>query len=713
MRPLFGLLLLWLILPATVASAAVPLPAQRVQQVAPTVVPDDLRPGEVGDFVAPLTDADVRRLLIERLAAESDARRSGGEDAMAASLFLSLQARAERLQARTATLRDALAGAPDRLYHAYLLLTDLEGFGAMMSGLARAALVAAVGALAAVWVRRGSALRLGASAAPFVRLVLGLWAAAAFGAVAYVASFVLFEPTSAMRLLALALLGTVGLWAFLPGVVWSVFDAGRGEGGLLPLAPSAARPVGQFAIFAVGLSGTSALVVGISPLLAIPSALADVVRLAVGAALTAALAVLVWRLQGARGSVVAGGARSIEFWRGPALALVFVVAALKLVAIYAGDGRAVADADLAMVALLATALLMACVPPLPPIEDRRPGAVPARAAANVLAVAAVVLAGVLAASAAGLPLRAAFETPIGRTLAMALAWLVTATSVGLAAWAAIDRLIAAWHDREARWTEANAPSTPVDDEGVNIPVATRLQTLLPLFGATAKSVVVAVAALMALSAVGIDIGPLLAGAGILGLAIGFGAQALVQDVVAGIFFLIDDAFRVGEYIEVSDQLRGEVERLSLRSMQLRHHRGAVHTIPFGQLQAITNYNRDWVIYKQKFRLPFDTDIEQVRKLVKQVGKELLADPEHGPKFLEPLKSQGVREIDDSALIIGTKFRCRPREQFVLRRVIYHRLTQAFARHGIRLATRRVEVDGGPAPGEPAGAAVLGGQAAGC
>ena len=109
-------------------------------------------------------------------------------------------------------------------------------------------------------------------------------------------------------------------------------------------------------------------------------------------------------------------------------------------------------------------------------------------------------------------------------------------------------------------------------------------------------VLTVMAALMALSALGVQVGPLIAGAGVVGVAIGFGSQTLVKDVISGVFFLLDDAFRVGEYIE-SGSIRGTVEGFSLRSIKLRHHRGYLHTVPFGSLDKITNYSRDWVIDK--------------------------------------------------------------------------------------------------------------------
>jgi moderate conductance mechanosensitive channel len=216
-----------------------------------------------------------------------------------------------------------------------------------------------------------------------------------------------------------------------------------------------------------------------------------------------------------------------------------------------------------------------------------------------------------------------------------------------------------------------------------------------------------VVAMIVLASLGLDIGPLIASAGIVGIAIGFGAQTLVRDVFSGIFFLVDDAFRVGEYIELDPKLRGEVEAISIRSLQLRHHRGAVITIPFGELKQITNHNRDWAIYKMQFRMEPETDPEAFRKLVKKIGQEFLAHPEHGGKFVEPLKSQGIYYVDDdSAPVMRVKFKCRPRAQFVLRREIYHRLRAAFAENGLRLARRKVEVVGPDAAAAAAGEGAL-------
>ena len=219
----------------------------------------------------------------------------------------------------------------------------------------------------------------------------------------------------------------------------------------------------------------------------------------------------------------------------------------------------------------------------------------------------------------------------------------------------------------------------------------RKDTLLVLLK---KFIVIAISTItifVILSAIGIDTGPLLAGAGILGLAVGFGAQTLVRDIFSGVFYLIDDAFRIGDFVE-SGAHKGTVEQISIRTLRLRHVSGSVITIPYGDLGTVTNFSRDYVLMKLDFRVPPETDIEKVRKIIKKIGKRFLEDPEHGPKFLEPLKSQGVKMIDDdSALVVRMKFKTTPGEQFVLRREIFRALQEDFAANGIQFAPRKVAV----------------------
>ncbi|NVO57067.1 mechanosensitive ion channel [Rhodobacteraceae bacterium B1Z28] len=218
----------------------------------------------------------------------------------------------------------------------------------------------------------------------------------------------------------------------------------------------------------------------------------------------------------------------------------------------------------------------------------------------------------------------------------------------------------------------------------------RLATLLPLFRGAILAVVVVTIALITLMELGINVSPLFAGAGVVGLAVGFGSQTLVRDIFSGAFFLMDDAFRKGEYIDIGD-VKGTVEKISVRSFQLRHHLGALNTIPFGEIKVLTNYSRDWVIMKLPLRVTYDTDVEKVRKLIKKLGQELLSDPVIGDNFIQPLKSQGVIEMQDSAMIIRVKFMTKPGDQWLVRKKVYQDIRELFAREGIRFAHREVTV----------------------
>jgi small-conductance mechanosensitive channel len=219
----------------------------------------------------------------------------------------------------------------------------------------------------------------------------------------------------------------------------------------------------------------------------------------------------------------------------------------------------------------------------------------------------------------------------------------------------------------------------------------RIATLLVLLRKFMLAVLVVMAVLIALSAVGVNIGPLIAGAGVVGLAIGFGSQTLVKDIIAGVFFLIDDAFRVGDYVECSGT-KGMVEQISLRSLRLRHPRGMVNVIPFGDISTVTNYSRDYIITKLDFRVRYDADVEKIRKLIKKkVYKKIMDNPELAPKLLGKIKSQGVREMDDSAMIMRVKFKTIPGEQFVIRKEVYRLMQEAFRREGIEFAHRNVTV----------------------
>lgn len=239
----------------------------------------------------------------------------------------------------------------------------------------------------------------------------------------------------------------------------------------------------------------------------------------------------------------------------------------------------------------------------------------------------------------------------------------------------------------------NRPVTgPVDEDAeVHDSVPSRLATVLPVLRGIVLGGVIAFTGLIVISRLGIDIAPLLAAFGILGLAVSFGSQALVRDIVSGFFFMVEDAFRVGEYVDTG-RLKGTVEKISLRSVQLRHQSGQIHTVPFGQIPSLTNASRDWATIKFNLRLDRSVDIEKARKAIKKVGTAMMENPEIAPNLIEPLKMQGVADITDNAIVVRLKFTAKPAHASTVQRNAMKMVYQALNEAGIPFASNAVTVN---------------------
>ncbi|MCU0587832.1 MAG: mechanosensitive ion channel family protein [Syntrophobacteraceae bacterium] len=274
------------------------------------------------------------------------------------------------------------------------------------------------------------------------------------------------------------------------------------------------------------------------------------------------------------------------------------------------------------------------------------------------------------------------DLDIGWIFARSVLGVVIALVLGLVAWeiakARIDQRLA---------EEMSFQGDEAEEGGSG---GSRSGTLLMLLRKFILVFLFIVVGFSILGALGVNIAPLLAGAGVVGLAIGFGSQTLVKDIISGVFFLIDDAFRVGDYVEAGTA-KGTVEQISLRSLRLRHPRGQIFVVPFGDLKVVQNFTRDYIIEKLDVRVQFDTDPDVIRKIVKKINKEIRAEEEFAGVLLSDIKSAGVRGMDDSAMIMRVKFKCIPGEQFILRREVFHRLQKAFKQKGIEFADRKVTV----------------------
>lgn len=224
-----------------------------------------------------------------------------------------------------------------------------------------------------------------------------------------------------------------------------------------------------------------------------------------------------------------------------------------------------------------------------------------------------------------------------------------------------------------------------DGEVIARPVdSSRLRTLIPILRISAIVVIVVVMSLLALSHLGFNITPLLAGASVLGLAISIGSQSLVKDIVTGVLFLAEDSFRVGEYIE-SGKSMGTVEGFTLRSIRLRHQDGQIFTVPFGQIGEITNYSRDWSTVNFTMSLDRDTDLDEVRAVTRKVAAELKA--EYKDRLLDPLQVQGVKDVTENSIVVQFKFTALPLDPAEIERTARIRLLKAFTEEGIGMSRR--------------------------
>lgn len=214
--------------------------------------------------------------------------------------------------------------------------------------------------------------------------------------------------------------------------------------------------------------------------------------------------------------------------------------------------------------------------------------------------------------------------------------------------------------------------------------ATRLRTIMPVLRVTIGVAFLVIGGLLVLSQLGVNTTPLIAGFSVLGLAVSFGSQSLVRDIVSGVFFLAEDSFRVGEYID-GTKVKGTVEGFSVRSIRLRHQNGQLHIVPFGQLTHITNFSRDWTTVKFNLAFSLDTDVELLRKTAKKIGMDMMNEPQFQREILQPMKMQGLVDIKDASLIIRFKFTARPKNPSMIQRMAIRRMYEQLPKLGIHFA----------------------------
>lgn len=260
-------------------------------------------------------------------------------------------------------------------------------------------------------------------------------------------------------------------------------------------------------------------------------------------------------------------------------------------------------------------------------------------------------------------------TPLGRRVGASLVSIAVTVVFALLLWELVNVML----DRYL----ARALGGGLDE----LRRAARVRTLMPLLQKVMLGVLAMFVVLVTLSEIGINIAPLLAGAGVVGIAVGFGAQTLAKDLISGISVILEDSIAVGDVVRLGDR-SGVVEWMSLRSLRLRDGTGTVHWIPFGDVQIVSNQTKDFSYATFDLGVSYAADVDEVMAVMRKVGEEMRADPEFGPMIREEMEIWGVDQFLDSAVLIKGRIKTAPGRQWPVTREYNRRIKKAFDAAGI-------------------------------
>jgi len=221
------------------------------------------------------------------------------------------------------------------------------------------------------------------------------------------------------------------------------------------------------------------------------------------------------------------------------------------------------------------------------------------------------------------------------------------------------------------------------EESGNSEIEKRANTLIGILNSVLKTIIWLIATMILLSKFGVDIAPILASAGILGLAVGFGAQELVRDVISGFFILLEDQVRTGD-VAIINGTPGLVEEIALRTITLRDLAGVVHIFQNGKINSLSNMTKEWSAIVLEIGVAYKEDVDKVSKIMEEVSEALRNDPEFGKNILEPIEIFGLDKFADSALVIKARIRTKPAEQWAIGRAYRARLKKAFDAQNIEI-----------------------------
>lgn len=211
----------------------------------------------------------------------------------------------------------------------------------------------------------------------------------------------------------------------------------------------------------------------------------------------------------------------------------------------------------------------------------------------------------------------------------------------------------------------------------------KMKTLVPMIRTTINIAAGFIGGIVILDRIGVNTTPILAGAGIVGLAIGFGSQTLVKDLINGLFILFEESIRVGDYVAV-DKDEGIVEAVGLRTVKLRDVSGNVHVVPNSSVTSVMNYSKGFSRTVLDVSVAYREDVDEVIKIIKEVGEEMRNDPEYSKNILEPIEIFGLQKFDDSAIVVRARMTTKPLKQWGLKRAFNRRIKKAFDQRGIEI-----------------------------
>lgn len=283
---------------------------------------------------------------------------------------------------------------------------------------------------------------------------------------------------------------------------------------------------------------------------------------------------------------------------------------------------------------------------------------------RVVKVAIWAVAVLLILNAWGVDTSAWIGTPVGRRVVRSVVTISVMLALAIVAWELVSALI----ERFLRGTEV---------QGTRIERSARMRTLLPLLRNAFLVVLVTMVSLITLAELGVNIAPLLAGAGVVGLAVGFGSQTLVKDVITGLFILFEDTIAVGDVVDLGGGHSGVVEAISIRTIRLRDGAGSVHSVPFSAVTSVINMTKDFSFAVFDVNVGYGEDPDRVTEVLKEIGAGMQADARWAPDILAPLEVMGIERFSDSAVVIRARFKTRPIKQWGVGREFNKRMKKRF------------------------------------